>query len=42
MRWGKKWGKINSLDLGIVGIEASVNGIRVSTLFGGIRLFGTD
>jgi len=42
LRWGKKWGKINSLDLDIVGIEAGVNGIRVSTVFGGIRLFGKD
>ena len=40
LRAGASLGRVNCLDLGIVGAEVGANGIRFSTCFGGIRLFG--
>lgn len=40
LRAGASIGRVTSLDLGIVGAEVGVNGIRISTCFGGIRFFG--
>ena len=37
---GARIGKVTSLDLGIVGAEIGVDGIRLSTCLGGARLFG--
>ena len=42
LRVGASIGKVNRLDLGIAGFEVGVNGIRVSTALGGIRLFGKE
>ena len=39
-RVGAQVGAVNSLDLGIIGGEIGVNGIRLSCPFGSIRLFG--
>ena len=42
LRFGVELGNVNRLDLGIVGAEVGVNGIRVSCALGGIRLLGKE
>ena len=39
---GVQVGKVNSLDLGIVGGEIGKNGIRFSCSLGSIRFFGSE
>ena len=41
-RVGAQVGAVNSLNLGVIGGEIGVNGIRLSTPFFSIRLFGND